>query len=245
MAHCKHGEFDVEKGCPQCVAARQQKGVAPGLASESAITLRPGEDIEVRDYYADAVRLLDSAHCKVIATAEDLKAATTGLSNIARLKKLMDGKRKEYLAPLKAQTEAIRETYNLLMTPILEADKITRDKMLAYNAEQARIRQAQEEINRKRLEAAEAEIKLKGELSKVVNLVPVAPEAPTAIKTNVGTAGQRDNWKYEVTDFSALPDEYKLADTAMLNSIAKRSHDQKQVPGVRFYNEPIISVRAR
>ncbi|MBA7684472.1 hypothetical protein ES703_92868 [subsurface metagenome] len=88
-------------------------------------------------------------------------------------------------------------------------------------------------------------MKLKGELTESVNLVEVAPEAPKSVSTDMGTSGMTDSWKYEVFDFALLPDEYKVPDTAMLNSIAKKHHDQKQVPGVRFFNEPFITVRAR
>lgn len=211
----------------------------------TALALRPGEDIVARDYYAEALKLQEYAAKRTIATVDDMKLATDDLSVIARLKKLMEEKRKEYLEPLKAQTEAIRDTYNTLMAPVLDADKITRDKMLAYDAEQRRIRQEQEEINRKRQEAAEAEMRLKGELSESVNLVEVAPEPAKSVSTDLGTTGMVDHWKYEVFDFALLPDEYKVVDSSMLTAVAKKHHDQKPVPGVRFYNEPFIAVRAK
>ena len=87
-------------------------------------------------------------------------------------------------------------------------------------------------------------MKLKGEITESVNLVPVN-EAPKRVSTNMGTASMRDNWKYEVTDFALLPDAYKVPDTTMLTSVAQKHHDQKPIPGVRFYNEPGLSVRAR
>lgn len=211
---------------------------------ETAIALRPGEDLEAHGYYGEALKLLEYAEGRVIATVEDVKLATDDLSIISKLKKAMEGKKREYLDPLKAKAEAIRETYSSLMDPIFRADKITRDKMLSFTKEQERIRQEQEEINRKRLEAAEAEMKLTGELSESVNLVEVAPEVKR-VSTKMGTTGLRDSWKYEVVDFALLPDEYKVPDTAMLNSIAKKHHDQKQIPGVRFYNEPILAVTTR
>jgi hypothetical protein len=116
--------------------------------------------------------------------------------------------------------------------------------MLDFTREQDRIRSEQEEINRKRQEAAEAEMKLNGELSESVNLVEVSPEAPKTVATDLGTAGQRDNWKWEVVDFALLPDEYKVVDSSLLTAVAKKHHDQKPIPGVRFFNEPIIAVRA-
>ncbi|GAH89005.1 unnamed protein product, partial [marine sediment metagenome] len=120
IGYCKHGEFDLIKGCPQCLAERQIERMDGGSGStlvhaipteeeepETALALRPGEDVEARGYYADGVRLLDYAHCRVIATLEDNKAANDDLIIIDRLKKAMDSKRKEYLEPLKTQVEAI------------------------------------------------------------------------------------------------------------------------------------------
>ncbi len=212
---------------------------------ETAITLRPGEDLEARGYFEEALKLQEYAEGRVIATVEDVKLANDDLSLISKLKKAMDAKRKSLLDPLKLQADAIRETYTFLMAPVLEASKIYRDKMLAYNAEQERVRKVQEEINRKRQEAAEQEMKLKGELSESVNLVEVTPEVSKSVSTDMGASGQRDMWKYEVVDFAQLPDAFKMVDNAQLSAIAKRHHDQKQVPGVRFYNEPIIANRAR
>lgn len=251
--HCKHGEFILEEGCPQCEADKKKYSGAieeletgqPAPAAETTLALKSGEDIEARGYYTEALKLLDFANMRVIATAEDAKAATDDLSIIAKLKKAMVGKRDEYQLPLKKQMEAIKATYEYLMAPVLEADKITRNKMTAFDAEQRRIRAEQEEINRKRQEAAEAEMRLKGELTEPVGLVEVSAEPPKKVSTAMGTSGMVDHWKYEVVAPLVVPREYLMVDTAMLSAIAKRHHDQKQVPGVRFYNEPIIAVRAR
>ncbi len=215
------------------------------LKDETSVALRPGEDLQAHSYFLKAMGLLEYAESRVITTADDLNGATDDLSIIAKLKKVMEAKRKDYLEPLKTQMDAIRATYEYLMEPIISADKITRDKMLAYNAEQDRIRREQEEINAKRLEAAQQEMKLNGELSEPVNLVEVQAKAPTTTKTDMGLAGQRDNWGYEVTDFALLPDDYKMVDTTTLDAVAKKNHDKKQIPGVRFFNKPIIQVRAR
>ena len=262
---CKHGEFSLSEGCPQCIAERRQapnvvpeplseeaRKVLTGgrdemikAATETAIALRPGEDIEARGYFEQSMIALKYAEDRVIATLEDNKAANNDLSLISKLKKAMEAKRKALLEPLEEKKVAIRATYDYLMAPILEANKITKDKMLAYDAEQRRIRAEQEEINRLRMEAARAEMELKGELTESVGLVEVMPEPGKRVSTDLGTSGMVDCWKYEVVDFALLPDDYKVPDTSMLNAVAKKHHDQKPVAGVRFYNEPIISNRAR
>ena len=257
IGNCEHGEFDILKGCPQCIAEAGRgstgtrdstfKSATTGDFPEplTAVALRPGEDLEAHGYYEEAEKVLTKAQAVVIATVDHIKLVNDDLSFISKLKKAMEGKRKSRLDPLKLEADDIRETYTFLMAPVLEASRIYKDKMLAYNAEQERIRREQEEINRKRQEAAEQEMKLKGELSESVNLVEVTPEAPKSVSTDMGASGQRDVWKYEVVNFAQLPDAYKMVDNAQLSAIAKRHHDQKEVAGVRFYNDPIIAVRAR
>ena len=100
---------------------------------------------------------------------------------------------------------------------------------------------------RRRQEAARKEAALNGtgEITESVDLVDVAPKVPKNIRTNMGIAGERANWQYEVTDFTLLPDAYKMVDGSQLTAIARKHHDQKQVPGVRFYCEKILTVRAR
>lgn len=208
-------------------------------ATGTALALQPGEDIEVKNYYDQAIKLKEYAESRVIRTIEDIRIATDDLSIISRLKKAMAEKKKEYLAPHQEQIKAINDNYRFWMGPIEAANTITRQKMTAFDAEQRLIRQKQEEINRKRIEAAQEEMKLTGELSESVNLVEVI-EAPKRTSTDMGTASMMDVWKYEIVDPAALPREYMIPDHAMLNTIAKKHHDQKPVSGVRFYNEPTL-----
>jgi len=257
---CKHGEFDLLAGCNQCIEERRQAGIRPeqdemedGLNSEgltlaketttTAIAYRPGEDVEVLSYYAEGQKLLDYAEARVIANAEDNKIAVDDLSIISRLKKAMEAKRKEYIEPLKTQTDAINLTYKTLMEPVLSADKITRDKMLAYDARVRAERAEQERINATRIALAEAEMKLNGELSESVNLVEVTPAPGKTARTDLGSSSVTDHWTYLVIDELLIPREYLVIDHAQLSAIAKSHHDRKQVPGIQFVNKPIISVR--
>lgn len=249
--HCKHGEFNLAEGCPQCIADRMQKEgnteadiaeavktasetAAPVPEAEIALAKAPGSNVEVMSYYTEALKLLNYAEKRVITTVEHIKVANDDLSVISNLKKAMEAKKREYLDPLRAEAEAIRETYSTLMDPVFRADKITRDKILDYTRKQ-------EELNQKRIELAEAEQKATGEVTFPI----VLTEEVKRVSTDMGTTGLRDNWCFEVVDFAQLPDEYKIADSAMLHAIAKKHHNQKLVPGVRFYNQPIIAVKAR
>ncbi|MBA7663069.1 hypothetical protein ES703_71107 [subsurface metagenome] len=129
------------------------------------------------------------------------------------------------------------------MDPIIKADRITREKMLAFDAEQRRVRFEQEEINRKRIEAAEAEMRLKGELSEPVGLVEVSPEAPKRVETDIGSVGQRMIRKWELVDMAQVPEEYKILDSAKITKVVKAGIPS--IPGIRIYEEPIITVTPR
>ena len=247
----KHGEFILTEGCPQCL--RKEVRIAEGVeaicepsikleevAVETALALRPGEDVEARGYFHEALKLLEYAEARVITTIEDVKLATDDLSVIAKLKKVMENKRKSLLDPLKLQADAIRETYNYLMTPVLEADKITRGKMLAFDTEQRRIRAEQERINALRLEAAQKEMELNGELSESVNLVEVAPEPAKSVSTDMGTTRITTIWKWEVIDLSLVPDEYKILDAAKVGKVVRAG--LRSIPGIRIYPEESLRV---
>ncbi len=206
---------------------------------------KPDQDTEVVAFYNEALGLKKYAEARVIAATDDLKPATEDLSLIAKLKKAMEEKRKEYVKPLQDHVKSVNDTFKTLMEPVEMADHITREKILAFQLKQKLIREEQERINALRLEAAKKEMELKGELTESVNLVEVTPEVAKRTTTDMGSAGMRDNWRWKVVDFSLVPDDYKVIDSAMLTTIARKHHDSKPVLGIEFYNEPILAVNTR
>lgn len=239
------GKAEPEQPAPEAVEAEPLFPSILPSDQTAIVRVNPEQDIGVRAYSFQALRLQEYAEQRVIATVDDLKPATDDLSVIAKVKKAFEEKRKEYVKPLQEHVQEINDAFKKLMEPILAADKITRDKILTFQQEQARIRQEQEEINRQKAELAAREAALNGREVEPVELVEVSPEAPKRVSTEMGTTGMTDHWKYEVIDFALLPDEYKVVDSSLLTAVARKHHDQKPVPGVRFYNEPYIAVRAR
>ncbi len=255
--HCRHGEFNLLEGCVQCVAERRTAGIRPGQDEKEgglnedksettysvAIRVKPETDIQVSQFYQAALKAKEYAEARVIAIAEDLKLAVDDLSLIARLKKAMDEKRKEYLKPLDDHRKAINDTFKTLMEPIETADQITRGKILTFQVGQRILREEQERINALRLEAAEKEMKLKGELSESVNLVEVIPEIPETIRAELGTVGERAHWIFEIVDFTLLPDEYKMPDATKIGRVVRAG--LHIIPGVRIWDEPILAVHSK
>lgn len=264
--HCKHGEFDLREGCPQCIAekrgnpavATDKRGrpvesetspetIFPSIlpADQTAlIKIAPDKDEGYIKLLAETTKLLEYSNKLVIKGLEDKKAATNDLIIMGELSKKIEVMKKQWLGPIDEHRKAVFAMFQQVSEPLAQAVRQTKAAMLSFDQEQERIRREQEAINREKQALAEREAAVSGKPVEPVELVEVAPEVSTTTRTDLGSVSQRDNWKYQVEDFAALPDEFKLPDTVMLNSIAKKYHDKKQVPGVRFYNEPIISRRA-
>lgn len=260
--HCKHGEFDLREGCPKCIAERRlaaQQAEATGHipedtnvlpmdaepeepAAETAVALRPGEDIEVRGYFEEALKLLEYAEALIITSDEIVKSSTNDLSIISTLKKAMDSKRKSLLEPRKAEMDAIRNTYNYLMVPVLEADKITRGKILAYRQEQERKRQEAEEIAKMEREAAERKAALTGEPVVAPEPVEKMPESPDHYRSEMGTLGKSLLHKWEVIDFALIPDDYKKIDDGAVTDAVKGSRGKIVIPGIKVWSEESLRV---
>jgi len=211
----------------------------------SLALINPRQDESVIALHNEANKLLDYANARTITTLEDAKSATNDLSLISKLRKAMETKRKDYLLPFQEHVKEVNGIYQTLTAPIEQADKVTRAKWTAFTNEQARLKAEQERINNLRMEAAKAEAALNnGEIKESVNLVEVV-EAPKRTITDMGSAGQRDNWTYEVVDFNLLPNEYKLPNNSLLNSLAKSVKNTRTIPGLRIYNDPTMVVRSR
>ena len=215
------------------------------MAEVYLIKNNPREDLAIMALYDEANKLLEYAKNRVIATLDDTKAATNDLSLIAKLKKAMEAKRKDYLAPFQEHVKEVNDTYKLLMAPVEQADEVTRSKVTNFNREQERIKAEQEKINALRMEAAQKEAALNnGEIKESIILVEVIQPVKKVI-ADLASSGMRANWTYEVTDFAALPNEYKLPNTSMLNSLAKSIKDSRTIPGLRIYNDPTLAVRSK
>lgn len=67
--------------------------------------------------------------------------------------------------------------------------------------------------------------------------------APTTARVS-GVSKMKDNWKYVVEDESKVPREFLMIDEKKLGQYAKAMKDSAPVPGVRFYNDKSVAVRA-
>ena len=206
------------------------------------VTIDPRTVIETNNLYEEAKTLLAYANTRIIDTLEAVKCATDDLALISKVKKAMEQKRKDYLQPFQEHVREVNDIYKSLMQPIEQADVVTRQKILAYQREQARIKAEQEKINALRMEAANKEAALNnGEIKESVNLVDVV-NVPKKVYTDTGTLGTSKVWKFEIEDLSKIPLDYLIPDMVKIGKVIRAGVN---IPGVKSWQEESLRITTK
>lgn len=230
------------------IARRNQE---PGLddwipGGHALIQIGPDTDAKVQALYAEAVHLLELAEARVITENADLKAATEDLSVIARLKKALSEKKDEFVKPVRTFLNGFNDTFKTMLEPIEEADRITRDKMKRFKADQQRKIAEAQAIEDEKLALAQREAELTGgEITVDLTPVEAPPPVPERVRTDIGMAGTAKVYKWEVTDKAAVPDEYKVVDAGTVGRVVKASKGTIVIAGIRIWEEDTIRVTTR
>jgi len=161
-----------------------------------------------------------------------------------------------------AAHKAVVDREKQMLAPLKEAETIIKRTMVNYQAavekarreqEEAARRQQQQEVERLLNQAAEAGAAgdAQGEaigmaMAEMVNDMPAAAQmdTPSAAGTSV-----RKSWKARVVDAAAVPAyfnglEIRAINMAALNNIAKMTKGSATIPGIEFYQDTALAVRA-
>jgi len=166
-------------------------------SATAVIRINPAGDESVLLLLCEANLLRGFAESRVVMCADDVMHATEDLSLMANLKKALTAKQTEYVKPIKEQLAGVTDQFKMILTPIEDADRITRAKILAYRAAEQSKSAEIERINNLRMEAARAEAALNGtgEITEPVNLMPEVAPVATKVQTEVGNLGTMKVWK--------------------------------------------------
>ena len=205
--------------------------------------------------------MVQTAKGLTIASHEDYARGTEILKDIKSRVKAV----KEYWkGPKEAANAAHKELVAReaqMLKPLTEAEGIIKKAMLAYDTEVKRKRQEAEEAARKareaeaeRLAALAAKAAQDGDEDTADVLLDMAEEVPMqAVAVEAAPVAKgvsvRKTWKARVTDPKLVPAywdgmELRSINMTALNNIAKWRNGEAKIPGVEFYQEASMSVRA-
>ncbi len=211
----------------------------------AVIKINPTLTPSFAEHLEAAKRILEIAKSRTILSEEDAKSANDDLTTMKKLIDAVDGERKTFTVPLNEYLKSINTPYKQITDPLAEADRITRIVLTAYKVEQNRKAAAAEALNIKAIELAKEQAAANnGEFTSDITPVPI-PHAPKLTRTDQGSSGLRDNWKWKETNLELIPREYLIPDKTMLDYIATKDHDQKVIAGIEFYNDPGLQVRSK
>lgn len=209
----------------------------------------------------DGARMVKAAMGLKITTHEEYDRGANILKDIKIRVKFV----KEYWkGPKEAANAAHKELVakeSQMLKPLTEAESIIKKAMQAYTSEVERKRREAEETARKareaevrRLEAIAAKADEQGDTDTAEVLRDMADEVPIGEIVAQATPSAkgvsvRMTWKARVVDPKHVPAYYdgmelRTINQAALNAIARQYNGEAQIPGVEFYQDTGISVRA-
>lgn len=195
------------------------------------------------------VQVVETSRMGLVKQAADLEVKTANDSDMAVLVlkrlnigiKAIEEKRKAFVQPLNDHVKDINAFFKEIRQPLEDEKSALNKRNMAYRAEQQRLHL--EEVAK-----AEAEQRRREKISLAkggdgIAKTPVAEIVP--VHQLRDTTQVRKVWKAEVIDFKALPDEYKIVNTVMLNEAIRRAdrndknEPQIQINGVRVFCQEI------
>ena len=209
------------------------------------ININPGIDQAVIALQREISIIQQFADSRTITTAEDVKLATDDLSLIAKLKKAIEDKRKEYVGPINEHLKQVNDAFKLMAGPLESADRVTRGKVMEYRQKQEALRLEAEAINRQKEELAHREATFNGTGEVTIDTTPVVvpPAPPAHVRTDVGTLGTMKVKKWEVEDITKVPAEYLQVDAVAVGKLVRAGI--KNIAGIRIWEEETLKISTK
>ncbi len=209
----------------------------------ATIKVKPEDDPKVVALATEARQLRDFAVARTIGTDADLKPATEDLSIIARVKKALTEAKALYVKPIRGHLDDVNAAFTSILAPLDEADKVTRDKILAYRQAQQKRAAEVEKLNQDAADVARRQAELSGTGEFTVNTTPVVAPAPVKrVSTDLGTASVQKIVRWEVVDKSLVPEDYKILDAGKITKLVKGGGT---LPGIKVIIDEGLRVTTR
>ncbi len=215
------------------------------VKTTSLALVNPNTDVAFIAIGEQVMGLVRYAESRTIANLADMMATTDDLSLIAKLKKALEDKRKEYVQPFNEHVKEVNGIFKLIGDPLERADNLNKSKVLAYRAEIERKRREAEAIEAEKLALAKREAELSGTGAFTVDLSPVDKPAPPPdrVHTEMGTLSKSGIWKWEQIDWDLVPKEYKMLNEVLIGKVVRSG--MRTIPGLRIYQEETLRISSK
>ena len=202
----------------------------------TAIIVYPRGETPYRDFLLEVIDLVNGSTAIVVNNKADSKVATDYLGALKDRRMAIQAFKSDLLSPLRQRTTDINDAMKELLEPLEAAKKFVDGLILAFNeAEREKVRQA-EDIERRKQELAALEGKPAPEPA------PQPPQPQALTQGEHTQSGERWLTKYELIDFSLVPDEWKVLDIGKVTRAVKAGGTTLEIPGIRIFKEPIIAI---
>lgn len=188
----------------------------------------------------------------IVSNDEQMDAASEILSKVKARINRVEEKRKEYVQPLNVQVRKINADFKEVLEPYKIMEEVVKGRIGAYVTEQRKIQEQKEREERERqreearklaekekISAQKAAAQLRKVREEKEALMPKEEAPKTSVKTETAKVVTKVVMKFEVTDSSKVPDEFKVVDEKLIRKAVNAG--AKRIAGVRIYEETQVS----
>ena len=212
---------------------------------------------EVIEVTTLALSVPDQARAILIKSQADYARAGEIILTIKAIRKKITETFKPIKQKMDAAKQEVLDQERKADAPLKEAEAFLTPQIIAWSAEQEKIRLAEEkrlqEIARKEEEdrqlsaAVDAEIHGdKDSAEEIINTPVYVP--PVVVQKEVPkVAGMsiRENWKFRIIDETKIPRQYLKVDDVKIGGVVRSLKLQHNIPGIEVYNEGSVAGRTR
>lgn len=188
-----------------------------------------------------ATGILKASKSLTVTNPEERKVAESSLLQVRHIRKNVEKQRQFHVKPLNEQVKKTNAMYKTVSVPLDEAEGVIKNKIKDYDIAESDKRKQQE---------AEIEKDLaRGATNKAAaKQVALAQQDMQAEDTRIN---YRDNWVFEIEDFSKVPKEFKvtvLNDAKVKDAIKGAEKEALQsgkfkIKGLKIWNDRIPVTR--
>jgi hypothetical protein len=220
---------------------------------ETRFDLAEGQ--QINEVTTLALSVPDQAKQISIKTMDDYVRAGEIMLTIKAIRKKITDTFKPIKQKMDAAKQEVLDQERAADAPLKEAEALLSPQIIAWNREQERLRQEEENRLREEARKQEEERRLqeailaeqhgqKEEAEAIMETpVQVAPVVVPKSVPKVSGMSIRDNWKFKITNEKLIPREYLKVDEVKIGQVVRALKSATNIPGVEVYNEGTVSGR--